>query len=80
VTALKEIPLCNVGIWRRYQLSGESRQISGQQTKADPYRFVFGSYPLLSDKDPTTRKLREEIPKVEEEHGDDLKNLLARMA
>jgi bacterioferritin len=34
----------------------------------------------LSDNDPTTRKLMEDILKVEEEHADDLKNLLAKMA
>ncbi len=34
----------------------------------------------LSDKDPTTRKLIEEILKQEEEHADDMKNLLARVS
>ncbi|HUA33044.1 MAG TPA: ferritin-like domain-containing protein [Candidatus Binataceae bacterium] len=34
----------------------------------------------LGSDDPTTRKLIEEILKVEEEHADDLKNLLAKMS
>ncbi|MHB8382208.1 MAG: ferritin-like domain-containing protein [Candidatus Binataceae bacterium] len=34
----------------------------------------------LSDKDPTTRVLIEQILKVEEEHADDMKNLLAKIS
>ncbi len=34
----------------------------------------------LGDDDPTTRRLIEDILKMEEEHADDLKNLLARVA
>jgi bacterioferritin len=34
----------------------------------------------LSDKDPTTRRMLEEILKVEEEHADDLVNLLETMS
>ena len=33
----------------------------------------------LGNDDPTTRKLMEDILKMEEEHADDMKNLLARM-
>ena len=33
----------------------------------------------LADNDPTSRKMVEEILKVEEEHADDLKNLLAKI-
>jgi bacterioferritin len=57
-----------------------------EMLKEDLYaeRIAIDSYSevirWLSDKDPTTRKLMEDILKVEEEHADDLKNLLARMA
>jgi bacterioferritin len=34
----------------------------------------------LSDNDPTTRKLIEDILKVEEEHAEDLKSLLEKMS
>jgi bacterioferritin len=34
----------------------------------------------LGDKDPTTRKLIEDILKVEEEHAEDLKSLLEKMS
>ena len=33
----------------------------------------------LGDNDPTTRMLIEQINKMEEEHADDMKNLLAKM-
>lgn len=54
--------------------------------KEDLYaeRIAIESYSAivrwLSEDDPTTRKLIEDILKVEEEHADDLKNLLAKMS
>jgi bacterioferritin len=34
----------------------------------------------IGDDDPTTRKVIEDILKVEEEHADDLKNMLQKMS
>jgi bacterioferritin len=57
-----------------------------EMLKEDLYaeRIAIDSYSevirWLSDNDPTTRKLMEDILKVEEEHADDLKNLLAKTA
>lgn len=53
-----------------------NEDLVAERVAVDSYREIIH---YLSDKDPTTRRLMEEILAKEEEHADDMSNLLALM-
>ena len=53
-----------------------NEDLVAERVAVDSYREIVH---YLSDKDPTTRRLMEEILAKEEEHADDMSNLLALM-